>query len=619
MDEYIQPSNHSRLAILKQEVHNYPEKPGVYIFKNVKKQEIYVGKAKNLKKRVLSYFNSGKDLKTRFLIEKMAFVEAITTHSEHEALLLENNLIKRHKPQYNIDLKDGKTYPVIRITLEEFPRVFRTRRIVFDGSQYFGPFPKLNQIDTYLDLIYKLFPLRKCRGKLRPRNHPCLNYHIGRCSAPCCGYINKNDYNRLVENIRKLLSGKTDDLLKELRLQMDEASHKLQFEKAAHLRDQIEATLNITETQGIIDFNGDEKDYIGYASLDDMYSFVVMQMRNGQLIGREIFNTETYAQDHEAFRQFLTQYYAKSGKAPGSVYLQQGLETEAQHELLGTLLQPKTTIHIPRRGRHFQIVKMAKENAQQEIILRAKSRRSVKILKELQESLNLSCIPKRIEGFDVAHLSGSDSVASMVSFLNGESHKGSYRYFKLKSLKGKIDDFEALREVVSRRYSRLLREKGVKPDLILVDGGIGQVSSTVGALKKLGLSDIPVIGLAKKNEEVFLPGRSEPLILHESSSVRFLLQSIRDEAHRFATNYHKKLRKRRLTTSILQEVKGVGIKRANLILEKFGGIDKVIQSTADEITDITGIPFQIASRILDHLGQLNNRGKAREVISEDHS
>lgn len=619
MDNFIQQQASSSLETLKKKVSNYSEKSGVYLIENTKNRLIYIGKAKNLKKRILSYFSYGRDLKTRLLVDKMANIDIITTRNEYEALLLENNLIKRYKPQYNINLKDGKTYPVIRVTNEKFPRVFRTRRIIFDGSQYFGPFPKLNQIDTYLDLINKLFPLRKCRAKLRARIHPCLNFHIGRCSAPCCGRLNERNYNHLVENIRKLLSGKTDELLKDLQRQMAEASRNLKFENAARLRDQIEATRNVTETQRIVDFNGNESDYIGYASQDDMYSFVILQMRGGQLIGREIFSPETYAQDEEAFHQFIVQYYSKSGKAPQNIYLQQSLKDSTQFDYLEKLLQSKITIHFPQRGRHKQILKMAIENAQEEIALRARSRNCVEFLKELKDILNLRTLPKRIEGFDVAHLSGSNTVASMVSFVNGESHKGSYRYFKLNSLKGKIDDFEALKEVITRRYTRVLRENADKPDLILIDGGIGQVSSTVNALQGLGLSDIPVVGLAKKNEEIYLPGKSDPLVLHESSRALRLLQSVRDEAHRFATGYHKKLRGKRLTTSILQEVKGVGAKRASSILEKFGGINKIIQSTPDEIKRITGISLQIAARILDHLGQLNSKGKAQEVISGDHS
>ena len=597
----------------------YPEKPGVYLFKNERETVIYVGKAKSLKHRIKSYFASTHDIKTRFLMDKAAHIEIITTTNEYEALLLENNLIKRYKPRYNINLKDGKTYPVIRATNERFPRVFRTRRIVLNGSAYFGPFPKANQIDVYLDLVNRLFPLRKCKGRMRKRSNPCLNYHIGRCSAPCCGLIDEQTYATRVGNVRKLLSGKTEELLRELRETMKTASQELAFEKAAHVRDQIAAVVSLSEDQNVVDLRGEESDYIGLATRGDIYAFSVFQLRAGKLIGRELFRTETYAQEDEALVQFITQYYSKGGNPPRTVFLSSEVPCEPLVAFFRDALKRTVTIRFPKRGKHLKIVTMAVQNAQEDMDRRTAGRQKLTVLSELERALELPSIPKRIEGFDIAHLSGTDTVASMVYFADGLPRTSAYRHYRIRTLSGRIDDFEAIREVVRRRYSRALREDLGLPDLILIDGGKGQVSAVLSALGELGTFGLPVVGLAKREEEVFVPDRTDPIVLEEDSDALRMLQSVRDEAHRFATSYHKKLRAKRLSTSPLESIPGIGKRRANRLLQTFGGTDRLIASSAEDIAKKTGISLQLASSILAHLAPPHSKETAADENAGNHS
>ncbi len=593
---------------LRPKYQSLPDKPGVYLMKNASKRIIYIGKAKSLKKRVQSYFTGTKDLKTQILMENVDDVETIITRSDYEALLLENNLIKQWKPRFNIDLKDGKSYPVIRITAEPYPRVFRTRRIFFDGSQYFGPYPHASQLDLYLRLIEKLFPLRKCRGKLKKREHPCLYYHIGRCSAPCCGRIDRTEYNQTVDQIAVLLSGKTDALLADLTDQRDEAAKTLDFERAALIRDQIKTIVEFSQGQQIIDRRSQARDYIAYGAHDTLCSFVVLKMREGSLAGREIFRTEVFSEQQEALNQFVIQYYSKIQNPPGRIYLRGTSEIKSLSAYLSESLSRSVSIVFRPRGDDRKILDMAEENAHEDLIAWDREQEDIANLAHVKEALGLDRLPKRIEGFDIAHLAGKDTVASMVSFYNGRPDKSSYRYFKIRSLKGRVDDYEAMREVIARRYTRVLNENLDRPDLILVDGGKGQVSAAHSILESLGLSDLPLIGLAKEREEIFLPDTGEPIVLEEGSAPLRIIQAVRDESHRFATGFHKRLRDGRMTRSILEDITGIGKRRSQKLLRAFGSLEAILNSPPEELVKRAGITRDTASSLIEFLRQREEAG-----------
>ena len=587
------------LLELKKKARNFPINPGVYLMKDADETIVYVGKAKILKNRVRSYFSGDKDVKTRVMLSKVRSLEYIVTNTEYEALLLENNLIKQWKPKYNINLKDGKTYPVIRITNEEFPRVFRTRRIIEDGSQYFGPFPDVRSIDRYLEIIERLFPLRKCRGPLKERKSPCLYYYMGRCAAPCSGKISREDYAEHVEKIKKLLSGETKELITDLEVKMRNAVEELNFEKAAYYRDSIQAVTSL-EQQQVVDFDPEVRDYIGFVTRDESYSFVVFQMRGGKLLGRDVFRTESLASDTETLEQFIVQYYSSIQTVPVRLFVPLPIDSEVIGEFFRTSLGSDVQVLLPESGRDRSILNLAAENARQDLDKQYEERGETPGLKELQKALGLAKFPMRIEGFDIAQLNGKFPVASMVSFLNGRPEKAKYRKFHMKTLNGQIDDFESMREVVARRYTRVMNEGLEQPDLILIDGGKGQVNAAVSVLELLGLK-ISVAGLAKRNEEVFLPGRKDPVILPEGSSALRVLQYVRDESHRFATSFNQKLRQKTVSFSLLESVPGIGKKRSKKLLEEFGSVAGILEKTADEIAGRTGIGLTTAEQLLELL------------------
>jgi len=578
-----------------------PAKPGVYLMKNASKRVIYVGKAKNIRKRVQSYYTRDVDIKTRILMRNVAEVDTIVTGSEYEALILENNLIKQWKPRFNINLKDGKSYPVIRITAEEYPRVFRTRRIVFDGSEYFGPYPHAADLDLYLGLIEKLFPLRKCRGPLKRREHPCLYHHIGRCLAPCCGAVSKEEYNRNVDKIRDLLSGNTAGLIAELTAQRDEAARDLAFERAALLRDQIRIIREFSEGQTVMDRKSQARDYVGVAVDVTRASFVVLKMREGSLAGKEVFRSEIFSEPVEALNQFISQYYSKITDVPRRIYLRGTSAAGPLSAYLSEKLPRPVSIVYQPRSDDRRIVEMAEENAREDLGAWAREMSDEEGVRELKATLGLKRLPRRIEGFDIAHLEGKDTVASMVSFMRGRPDKPSYRMFKIRSLRGRIDDTEAMREVIARRYSRVLNDNLERPDLVLVDGGKGQVGAALTSLRSLGMDDIPLAGLAKENEEIHLPDRAEPVRLEVGSPALRVLQAVRDESHRFATGYHKRLRDRTFRKSILEEVKGIGKRRSSKLLQRFGSIEDILRSSPEELIKETGITRETAQSLIAFL------------------
>jgi excinuclease ABC subunit C len=591
---------------LAEMLNNVPDAPGVYILKTAEADILYVGKAKSLKKRVRAYFTDSRDVKTRHLQARIGDLEVFPTGSEAEALLLENNLIKRWKPKYNINLKDGKTYPAIRLTNEKYPRVFRTRRIVFDGSKYYGPFPNVGQIDLYLNIIDKLFPLRKCKGPVKSKNQPCFYFHIGRCAGVCAGKISLDEYRQRVEKVKMLLAGRTEELARELRQKMKNASESQQYEKASVFRDQLEALQSLSEEQKVVDFQSEARDYLGYWSDDKQVHLTVLQLRGGKLIGRDSMLLENYSMEEEFLPAFLGQYYGGKTSLPKVLYLPAELEAVHAGQPLAGYLEGLTgspiTVNFPKRGRHARLVAMAGENAR--FRLEAGGEHKKQALTELQRIFQLSRPPRSIEGFDIAHLSGRQTVASLVTFRNGQPRKSGYRHYHIRSLGGRIDDFEAIREVVARRYARQLNEKAELPDLILIDGGKGQVSSAMSMLKALEAPPIPVVGLAKKNEELFVPGRRDALLLPEGSEALRMLQAVRDEAHRFATTFHKRVRAAQLNTSVLESVQGIGKKRSRALLTAFGSLDEIRRQKPETIARAASVNFRKAEELIEYLSRL---------------
>lgn len=609
-------------ADLRATAASLPQAPGVYLFKDPSGSVLYVGKAKKLRARVSSYFNRGpRDSRMLMLAARTASIETVLTASESEAFLLENSLIKRFAPRYNINLKDGKSYPVIRLTAEEFPRVYRTRTIVFDGSEYFGPFAKANQIDVYLDLIDRLFPLRKRGEVFRRRPAPCLNHYINRCAAPCVGAIDAGEYAERVRAVRTLVSGRADDLTRDLSLRMKQAAAEQRFERAAAIRDQLQAIRDVTEQQHVAGVDADARDYIGHFAGGDWHRFLVLQFRGGNLVGRERFHVQDpgpQSGEAAARARFVLGYYGGRSTALAglTVYIRTVEEPEALTAALRTLLPSDTgrrraapRVHVPRRGKHAQVLRLADANARQDAERANPGVDRERGVEELGRALDLPAAPRRIEGFDISHLGGRDTVASLVVFEAGQPAKGEYRHFRIRSLGGRVDDFEAMREVVARRYARVLNDRLPRPDLVLVDGGAGQVSAAKGILDGLGLTDLPLAGLAKRQEQIYLPGNGTPLALPDGSAALRLLQAVRDESHRFATTYHKRLRTRRVARSALEEVQGIGPARSKRLLQRFASVAGVARATPGQISRCAGVSEETATALLAHLERRPVRGR----------
>ncbi len=582
---------------LKEQARRLPLDAGVYLMKDGQGEVIYVGKAKSLRKRVVSYFTGSKDVKTRALASRIVTIDHIATRNEYEALLLESNLIKKWRPRYNINLKDGKTYPVIRVTNEDFPRVFRTRRIVQDGSLYYGPFPNAGMVDVYLDLIERLFPLRKYPGDLSKRTAPCFYYHIGRCAGPCIGKITKEEYAKTVDKVKELLSGRSEELVAGLAKEMDEAVAGLKFERAAQLRDAIKAIETLGKEQEVVDFDPEVRDYVALAHREELATFIVFQMRGGRLQGRDLFRSELFASEEEALVQFILQYYGSVHTPPAQIFVSQPIDAELLREFFRNEKGKEVEISFPTEGKSSSVIRMALENGLQDVENRRHQAANIPALEELKSALGLPRLPRRIEGFDIAHLSGKHTVSALVSFWNGYPDKRHYRHFRIKSLDGAIDDFESMREVIARRYTRVINEGLDKPDFILVDGGKGQVSAARSILDALGLKDIPLAGLAKKLEEIHLPGVGKPVKLPETSSALKILQSVRDEAHRFATTLNKRLREKDLSFSLLEQIPGIGAKRSRLLLDEFGSIDELAKADVEQLAERCGLSLEQADEV----------------------
>lgn len=601
---------------------------GVYLWRNAENVVIYVGKAKNLKNRLSSYFSGQKNIKTRLLISHATSIEYITTANEYEALLLENNLIKKYNPRYNISLKDGKSYPVLRITNEDFPKIFKTRRILQDGSKYFGPFPNVYALDTFIETIFKLYPIRHCRT-FRKRDTPCLYYHMGQCKAPCCNKISQKDYNQLIGEIIELLEEKGDKTVSKLTDEMKLAAKELNFEKAARLRDGIKA-LMIMQNQNIVEsFDSEDRDYIAWFSEGELVSFTVLKIRDGKLLGRENYRVESLNDDDDLIGEFMSVYYEDSKSIPPTIFIpptneyqhiQKWLTEEKKSnskiilvltEYKANQLENKNEFPNSNSSRDIAAIQMAKQNAHEDIVRRLRDRGDVPAMEELKSKLGLDSLPIRIEGFDIAHIGGKWPVASLISFYNGNPDKKNYRYFRLKTTDGLIDDFASMREAVSRRYTRLLNEQADLPDLILIDGGIGQVNAVEGILNSLGLN-IPVAGLAKRDEEIYLPGNSTPICLPKRSDALRLLQRVRDETHRFATSRNQNLRTKENTNNIFEEIPGIGEKRAKKLLLNFTTLENLANSEESKIAECLHICAVDAAEILLKAKELSKKREEKK-------
>ncbi len=575
-----------------------PNSPGVYLMKSDKDEIIYVGKAKNLKRRVTSYFVGAKTGKTALLVKQIANIEFIVVSHESEALLLENNLIKKHNPKYNIDLKDGKTYPVLRITNEKFPQIFKTRQIVQDGSQYFGPFTDVRMLDTYIKLIKKLFPIRRCRGSLK-RKHPCLYYHLGQCAGPCTNEVTALAYGKIINKIKDLLSGDNQTLIKKLQREMEKAATSLQFEKAASIRDAIRSLETIAASQDIVDFNPEIRDFISYIIKNEEAVFSVFQMREGHISGRDLIHISPFIDKDAAIEQFIIQYYERYHTPASKIYINKE-NLDSLQEYLRHQHNSEITFYKPESPREFSIIRMGEENCRHELLRITKKNSMHPGVEELYELFKLPHRPTTIEGFDTSHLHGKYTVTSLITFVNGQPNPSGYRSFNIKSLNGKIDDYGAVREAVARRYTRLLNEKKPLPKLILIDGGAGQVSAAKEILDALGLK-IPLLGLAEKEEDIYTAAGEGPIKLPMGSDALTLLQAVRDETHRFATQKSFRKRDNDLHFALLEQAEGIGPKRAIKLMKKFNTIENILNQTAKTISLECQIPLATAKELLKTL------------------
>jgi excinuclease ABC subunit C len=587
--------------------------PGVYVMKNEAGEVIYVGKAASLRNRVRSYFQERRpsDPKTRELVSKIADFDVIRTDTPSEALILENELIKRHQPWYNVMLKDGKTYPYIRITNEEWPRVISTRRIVRDGSRYFGPFTSAGSVHRSIDLLNRLFPYRPCDIEITgnaPR--PCLYYHMGRCLGPCIGVASPDEYGRAIEGVAMFLEGRGEDLLPEMRDRMEAFAEDLDFERAAKLRDEISAIEHVLERQKIVTGSGQDADVIAVAQSAGGDAVVqVAFIRNGKILGSEHFamrGTRVDDQPGDILSSFLSQFYDEAALVPPELVLQHAV---ADSELLEAWLAERrggrVRLLVPRRGERRKLVEMvarsAEENLEQaRLRWLSDEQRMTAAMSELSDALELPDMPRRIECFDISTLQGTNSVASMVVFEDGKPRKSDYRRFSIKSVEGQ-NDFAMMHEVVTRRFRRFANEPDTeawarKPDLVIIDGGKGQLNAALDALRALEL-DIAVVGLAKENEELFLPGRSDPVILDRDSQALYLVQRVRDEAHRFAVTFHRQKRGKTAIRSALDDLPGVGPKRKKALIGAFGSVKRIREASEEQLAAVDGISPALARQI----------------------
>ena len=594
-----------------------PIRPGVYLMKDAVGEIIYVGKAKSLRSRVRSYFQSGAthSIKTRELVRRIEDLETIVVDTEAEALILENNLIKEHRPRFSISLKDDKTYPYIKVTAERFPRVYVTRRFEKDGSRYFGPYTDVRRIRQSLELVKRLYTVRSCKHDLPTAkvDRPCLDHAMGLCKAPCVGLQTQEDYATMVEEILDVLGGHTQRAAARISEEMQAAAMEMNFERAAELRDALQRLKSMEQRQRIVDVEGADRDVVGFARDGAEGCGVVLQIREGKLLGREAQFLTNLADetDEDALGAFVTALY--TGRAqrdpdgiPGEVLLPADFEDRALlEELLRHVCGRVVRVCAPERGKKVSLVDLAAQNArhlleERKLIGNKAAERAPDALYELQSSLGLAEVPRTLVCFDISHTQGTETVASAVFFENGEPNKGEYRKFRIKGQWGN-DDFASMHEVVTRYFSRRIEESLPLPDLAVIDGGKGQLGAALKALAALGLEEQSVISLAKKEEEVFLPGRGDSIRLSRRSQSLRLLQRIRDEAHRFAITYNRTLRTKRTIRSELSAIPGVGASRQKALLARFGSMRAVASASEAEIASLPGFGPALAKKVLQHV------------------
>jgi len=602
-----------------------PDRPGVYLLKDARGRVLYVGKAQSLRSRVRQYWQGGRGsaapLRIEGAIERVADVEYTMTDTVSEALLLEGTLIKRFQPRFNVRLKDDKSYPFIKITMaDDFPRIERTRKLRQDGSRYFGPYASASSVDEAMNLIRRLFPFRTCtidiQDGVRALPRPCLLYHIKRCQGPCIEAISKEDYRRDIDQVILFLEGRQEQVARALRREMSVASERQDYERAAALRDKVKAVERTMESQKMAAFAKVDQDVLGFAREGGEAAVQLFAIRGGKTVGRDVFLLENLGDEpeEEAMSAFVKQYYATAGSVPPRVLIPRLLPDAAE---LVTLLEARrgrrVALSVPQRGEGREMMELAARNAG-ETLAREQARwladqgKTLAALEELAEALGLSGPPLRIECYDISTIQGTNTVGSMVVFEDGRPRSGEYRRFRIRTVQG-TDDFASHREVLRRRFRRALSgEEGSAeelrwrlPDLVVIDGGLGQANAARGVLDELGMADLPVVGLAKEREELFHPGNGVPVVLSATSQALYLVQRLRDEAHRFAVTYHRQLRAKAQVRSVFDDLPGVGPARKRALLRVFGSAKQMRSATIEDIASVPGISRGLAERIREHL------------------
>lgn len=614
-DKNLPPKQSQKLEKMKAQLKKVPKSPGVYMIKDKTGEVIYVGKAKSLYSRLSSYLNKGeKRYKTKILLKHADDFDYLVTDNEVEAYILEANLIKKYGPRYNVQLKDDKTYPYIKITVQEdYPRITKSRLIKEDEARYFGPYADAGSVYKVMDILKDLFKLRRCKKSItagKKSGKICLNYHIDKCLAPCTGEVNKEAYREKIDSICSFLAGSQKKILKKLEKEMESAAENRNYERAADLRDGLKALEDLAQQQKVASDRSHNLDVVAleYSAQENMACSQLLFVRNGRIIGQDYVlmrdvNTDDYK---ELISSFLQQFYSQSEEIPSEILLSEMPEDkDIIQDSLSRQSGGKVELKCPSRGDKKRLVEMAQKNARQNIDRAAIKNRyekeqAARELDELESYLELDKTPYHIEGFDISNLKSSDAVASLVVFKGGSPAKSMYRRFKIKEVEGQ-DDYAMMQEVVERRYSRLLAEERELPDLILIDGGKGQLNAARKVLEDLQLSQLEIVSLAKSREEIYTIGREDPLCLPKNSQALHLLQRVRNEAHRFAINYHRKLRSRRVTESMLEQIPGIGPARRRDLLQHFGSLGQIRNATPDELRQVPGISGRLSQRIYDYL------------------
>jgi excinuclease ABC subunit C len=596
-------------ATVFEKVPHLPESPGVYLWMDADGQVLYVGKAKRLRSRVRSYVagDHRESVKTRALVQQIGGLETIVVPTEAHALILEANLIKEHKPKFNIALRDDKTYPYIKVTVQEpFPRVIVTRRLMSDGARYFGPYTDVGAMRRALNVVKRIFTVRSCNYDM-PRQMPeraCLDYHIGRCKAPCILAQTQDDYRAMIDEVVLFLEGRADEVTRRVRDRMDTAAANLDFERAAELRDVLQHLDRMEEPTVVLEVEGGDRDVLGYARDGDDACVALLRIRGGRLLARDhrfVENIEGEP-DGEVVAAYLAGPYRVARERAAELLVPFDF---ADRSLVEESLQT-TAVHVPQRGPKRDLVTLAEQNARhllEELRLTGDEaeERAVDPVYELQRKLGLERVPRSLVCFDISHAQGTDTVASCVWFQNGRPYRGEYRKFKVRTVDG-VDDFASMREVVARYFRRRIDEQKPLPDLVVIDGGRGQLGAAADALKEVGLVDLPVIALAKREEEIYVRGRSEPLRMSRRSPALRMIQQARDEAHRFAVTFQRKRRSVRTITSELLRIPGIGEKKRRQLLEVFGSLQGVREATPEAIGALPGFSVTSARKLLASLG-----------------